>query len=88
MHRRHDFYLSAEPDRRCRWQVVARGLNAMDEIDPGLRERTRGVNDLALTCQIEVAATKVGDAVPSIGAREVKNMEIACLMPCHLLRGH
>ena len=35
--------------------------------------------------KVVVAAPKVGDAVPSIGAREVENMLIASLMPSELL---
>ena len=82
------FALGVEPDGCRWWKVITPGFNPMDEVDTSLRQRRRGVKDLALSGQIEVATAKVGDAVPAIRAREVEDVGIACLMPLHLLRSN
>ena len=49
-------------------------------------KRGRGVHNRADPREVEVAAAKVSDAVPTIRAREVKNFLIARLVPRHFLR--
>ena len=57
-----------------RWrQIVAGGFNAMDEVNPGLGQRTRYVDDLADTVEVVMVTAEVGDAVKTIWAGEVQN---------------
>ena len=50
---------------RCRWgQIVARGLNAMDEINPGRSQWARCMDDLADAIEVVIISAEVSDAMP------------------------
>jgi len=67
-------------------QVIAGGLNAMDEIDPGLGQWARCVDELADAIEVVIVATEVGYAMKTIWTREVQNVGIAGLVPGDLFR--
>ena len=60
----------------------------MDEVNPGLGQRTRCVDDLADTVEVVMVAAEVGDAVQTIWAGEVQNAGIASFVPGDLLCGN
>ena len=59
----------------------------MDEVNPGLGQRARCVDDFADTVEVVIVAAEVGDAVPAIWAGEVQNLVVARLVPSDFFRG-
>ena len=63
---------------------MAGGLNAMDEVNPSLGQRTRRMDDLTNTFKVVIVAAEVGDAMQTIWAREVQDILASCFMPSDL----
>jgi hypothetical protein len=53
----------------------------MDQEYARLGQWARRVDDLTNAGEVVMVSAKVGDAVPSIGAREMENVGISGLMP-------
>ena len=60
----------------------------MNEVNPGLGQRTRRVDNLATALEsvieVVIVAAEVGYAVPAIWTREVQHIGIAGLVPSDL----